>query len=412
MTTVVEQLRRDCVALLRHSELLKRRSLKRTRGQSPLDAFLCTGGGGEGGAEEEDNEVGTGLDGDDIIRRVHQNIVEHMKVTRSQFQSLVHERIINTLLHMIYNADWERHRDRILRYRRVQGRHKRFLIVSAARREGKTWTLTMVVAALLDLVPIRIVVFSISKRVSGWFMEQVQRFYFMLPGSRDRVAENNKETFTVSPTGQLHHPQQSTLICLPNSERSRGISADLVIFEEAQFMPAAQIQNVGAPLFRMGKTSVVAISSSGEDRNNLMQRLMDEHKDKPDSIYDILSREHLCAECTKAKKLECPHKILEVPAWISADKDEEVKDMYAGNTTRYQRELLGMSVSDDTDAFQFDEVQMAFDKPRLTFDTSPIYVFHCIDTSGGGSGSDTAWVSLAFTKTHDCVVSPLRNKYS
>lgn len=398
--TVLERLRADATITLRSYTKHAAASVKRVRGRSAADLHLKTHERELG----DDDAIGTGLAGDDVIRQIHENITIHMKVVRFQFQAMIHERMLNTVLHLIYAKDWDQHRERIMRYRTVKGRYKQFLICSAPRREGKTWTLTMLLAAMMDLVPMRIAVFSISKRVSSWFMEQVQKFYFMLPGARGRVAQNNTETFSVSPTGQLNHPSQSTLICLPNSEKSRGISAELVVWEEAQFLPSSQIQNVGAPLFRMGKTSVVAISSPGEDRNNLIQRLMDENKDKPDAMIDVAALEMLCDDCCKAKLTECEHKIMERPPWISLDKAADVQSMYAGNTIRMQRELMGMSVSEDVDAFDFKQVAACFAAEPVGLDERPGWVFHCIDTSGSGRGSDTAFVSIIFNKLHQCVV--------
>jgi hypothetical protein len=405
--TVIARLREDAAITARSYAAQAQRGVKRAMGRSPVDMFLRE----RPSAEVEEDAVGTGLAGDEIVRRIHENITVHMgskmKMRRSQFQAQVHVRIINTLLHLIYAKDWEQHRDRILRHYGIK-RYKMFVLCTAPRREGKTWMLAMLVAAILDLVVMRIVVFSIAKRVSKWFMDAVMDFYRCLPGSQTRVATSNQENFVVSPSGQVNDAAASTLICLPNSERSRGITAQLVIFEECAFLGDNLIKNIGAPLFRMTNCSVAAITSPGTDQNNFMARLMETERSNPHSIYDFIAQELLCTACSDARKVECNHKVVDRPAWISLDKEAEQKSMYGTDTVRYQREMMGMSVTEDIMAFPHEQVKQLFQKPRYQWrvgSQKPGWVFHCIDPGGGGEQSDTAWVSIAFDELGQAVVS-------
>jgi len=282
MTVLRDVLRADAARLVRVSTSVLDRTRKRVKGLSPLELYLAE----SKGAAEDEETIGTGLAGDDLIRQIHVNITFHMRITRFQYQSAIHRRLLLALLPQIYRADWDHHQTKILKYYELD-HHRPYVLCSAPRREGKTWTLTMLVAALMDLVPMTIVVFSISQRVSSMFMDKVKDFYLRLPGAAARVAKDNQENFIVSPSGRVSDPAACHLMCLPNSERSRGISPHWLVFEEAEFMDDEVQKNVGGPTLMMRGTCMTAISSPGQDKNNFIRQLMEREKRKPDSLYDV-----------------------------------------------------------------------------------------------------------------------------
>ena len=69
---------------------------------------------------------------------------------------------------------------------------------------------------------------------------------------------------------------------------------------------------------------------------------------------------------------------------------------------------MGISVSNELQAFDKEIVDSLFSSVSYVAEERPGWLFHCIDTSNGGTGqSDTAWVSLYFNHRHEAVVSSL-----
>lgn len=405
-----DQLRHDIRVTHKAYEAQVQTCLKRARGSSPYDVCLRPRPEPLQNQNEEECEqtFGTGLAGDEIIRQIHTNIREHLHITPFSYQAETHERLIRSILPLIYGDDWEPHQTRILKHWGLD-RIRPYVICSAPRREGKTWTLTMLTAAMMDLLPGQtMVVFSLSQRVSKMYMDKVREFYYRMPGGRDRVAVSNNEDFIVSPSGDKDDPRRFHLMCLPNSDKSRGLSPNILVYEEAQFMSQEVQQAVGAPTMMMKNMAMWAISSPGMDRNNYIAQLMSDEERNPDSLYDIFRRELMCIACTNAKKTDCGHKLEERPPWKSKTKEAAIKRAYAHDPIGYQREIMGMEVSSDITAFEPEDIQMFFDETRRYKPTEePGWLFHCIDTSNGGEGqSDTAWVSLYFNRYQQPVVSP------
>jgi len=116
------------------------------------------------------------LEGDSTIKKLTELLATGFKVTRSQTQWQVHEAMINSLLPMIYGEEWKINQGRILKSLNLEKLEQEVMIVMA-RREGKSYSVGMGVAALMLLVPnINIAVFATGKRMAQALLDITKNF--------------------------------------------------------------------------------------------------------------------------------------------------------------------------------------------------------------------------------------------
>ena len=139
-------------------------------------------------------------------------MLESWPVQRVTYQKTFHDLIIRSCLPKIYGADcWETESLRVLQEHDMDKVDLEVLI-STQRRMGKTWSIAMVVCALLMCVPgIRIIVISTGGRASGSLTETVLSFIERVPGGKGRIVRNNKEQLFISPEGTEHLNGQQKL---------------------------------------------------------------------------------------------------------------------------------------------------------------------------------------------------------
>lgn len=116
------------------------------------------------------------LKGDDIIQDVTDLLSNGFKIVRSETQWRVHEAMLFSLLPVIYGEEWEINQGRILKKYGIEKLAQEVMIVMA-RREGKSYSVGMGVAALMLLVPgINIAVFATGKRMAQALLDITKNF--------------------------------------------------------------------------------------------------------------------------------------------------------------------------------------------------------------------------------------------
>lgn len=116
------------------------------------------------------------LNGDGIIDALTNLLATGFKITRSETQWEVHQAMIDSLLPVIYGEEWEINQGRILQKLGLEKLEQEVLIVMA-RREGKSYSVGMGVAALMLLVPnINIAVFATGKRMAQALLDITKNF--------------------------------------------------------------------------------------------------------------------------------------------------------------------------------------------------------------------------------------------
>lgn len=146
------------------------------------------------------NEEGIHVDGDDRLRRVFVTL-DSFGFERSEFQKLWHWFMVAAALPHIYGErDWPRVQERVLKAMGFDELRSEVLI-QTFRRAGKTWSVSMLLAALMLNVPgLKISVISTGGRASGKLLDEVVKFIYLVRGGVSRIVGLTTEKLFVSET--------------------------------------------------------------------------------------------------------------------------------------------------------------------------------------------------------------------
>jgi hypothetical protein len=150
------------------------------------------------GLDDATTSDGIHVEGDDRLRRIF-TLLDSFGFERSEFQKLWHWFMVGAALPHIYGErDWPRVQQRVLKSMGFTELRSEVLI-QTFRRAGKTWSVSMLVAALLLCVPgLRISVISTSGRASGKLMEEVMRFLYRVRGGVSRICGYTHEKLYIA----------------------------------------------------------------------------------------------------------------------------------------------------------------------------------------------------------------------
>lgn len=119
-------------------------------------------------------------------------------VERHENQKLWHWWMIVACLRHIYGSDWQNASTRVLRSLGLKEIRTEILVMTP-RRFGKTWSVSMIVCALLLSVPgFRIAVISPGSRTSGKMLEEIKRMMGRLSGADRHICGMDKTKMFVS----------------------------------------------------------------------------------------------------------------------------------------------------------------------------------------------------------------------
>lgn len=330
------------------------------------------------------------------------------KIKRSPDQRNFHRHMIKACLPRIFGAEWDTSSATILERLGMAGeRINTQVVISTPRRWGKTWSVSMFVAACLYCIPgFSIIIYSVADRQSQMMMETAVTMFDTLPGAAERHLKKNAEYFIVrSPAGA-----KAQLQCLPGtSATTRGVGGNLIILEEAGFMKEEIFYTNVVPLLGVNNTALIGISTPPEELGNYYLRLFDCKNAEGEDIFTTIKVDLMCPECAEKGVSHCPHKTEPPPAWKSEKRREMQARVYQNNQRYYLREVLGVAIPSDVHVFPGQLVD-AFLTPALTTNPDipcidPLGVVPCkfiiigIDPCGGGTQSDTSFCALTFRPT-------------
>jgi hypothetical protein len=167
--------------------------------------------------------------------------------------------------------------------------------------------------------------------------------------------------------------------------RLRGTGGDLIILEEAAFIPQDVWLEVVIPLIEVRNTALVAISTPLDSSNYYSTLIAMKDEDGKD-VFDVLQAQAACAACVEQldDPSKCPHVQLERPSWKSKEKQQVVKAMYEGNQQTLMRESMGIVTETSGGVFLKQCVKHLFSKPRVQFSAGVRHIYVAIDPCGGG----------------------------
>lgn len=272
----------------------------------------------------------------------------------------------------------------------------RFMVITP-RRCGKTISVSMFVCAYMLSCPDSVTcVFSVGKRASGMLMNNVKQMVDKILddpsyGCKGTIVTSNAETLEVCVDGTLRrmhaYPGSTTTL--------RGVGGNLVILEEAAFIPEEVIQQIVTPLLEVEGTALCAISTPLDD-SNIYSKMAEMRTSTGEKVFEVLRVEMACQKCveTLADPTMCPHVDVVPPAWKDQNKRKVSEALYGGKKELLLRETMGIVYGAQGQVWPSSRIRGFLSAPRIKRSDTPRLLFTAIDPCGGGSSLQAA-VTLA-----------------
>lgn len=376
-----------------------RRSLKRVATDALLDEASAPGGGGRGGAEpsaQAPKYQRAHFPGDDAVARIESAIQAMGRgpngVIASVKQAVFQRDCVASLFPLLYGRDWDANAQDIMR------RHGRTTVPSytafiAARSDGKTVAVSMVLAALLyscSDMALTIGIFAAFQKQTSMLIENVHRFVLLLPDGA-KMCERSQKELRVWPRGASHRETRpSTLMAKSsNADAARGLQPDIIVVDEASFVNDNYWYRVILPMTMADRRVLWAITSPTGQQN--LFHAMTTKKLPNGQPLCAVTKPETCG-CGPA----CNHRLLR-PLVHKSDprKADAIKVLYARNAAARAREVMGATDIEATNVFDEAQVDRALRSRDDVTDPVP-FIFVGIDPSAGGEGSRTACVIFTF----------------
>jgi hypothetical protein len=331
--------------------------------------------------------------------------LDSFKWKRSPDQKRFHDAIFMTSAPHIYKSDFLTCRDKILdRFGRDE--FPLAAMIMTPRRWGKTTASAMAAAVLMYVGrKLNILVFSTGQRMSTLFAQKVKTYFCELPGASQRILVNNTTTFEVasfdSPKGLT---KQATLTAGFSNKLSalastvkgtKGVTADIIILEEASRIPQQLLSETCAPLLKVANAVLIALSTRlGPD--NYYSKLFARDDDLANRILLRLKIELMCESCKsqQGSAFNCTHLDHLLPPWLLASNSERVQILMDGDEEMYAQEVLGTDLSGKNSIFNSEDVRVWRNSIPKNINQNDTHIcLTMIDPAGGGS-SQTALVSI------------------
>lgn len=345
--------------------------------------------------------------GDERLRIIRRSLDGFEGFPRSDAQRRFHVEFTNSLLPHIYGADFEKHRERLLRENGM-ARVQFETLVCTPRRFGKTTAVSMFCAVLLAVCPdMWISVFSTGQRASSSLLEQTAKFFRMLGadgvcrGSDDNIIKKNQEELW---TRGAHPADVRKMFSYPSTVAGlKGVGGRVLIMEEASRLDEAVFKEVILPLTGVQDTVLLGISTP-LDESNFYSVMLDMKRPDGSPLFNVLTITLLCAACEKAGLLACPHKS-ELPAWKSGERQELIASLMANDRNMYIQENLGIVVRKQNSAFPREGIDRMEARRYSLVDTpAPDFLYISVDPCGGGA-SDMALVASFFARDGSVILA-------
>ena len=264
--------------------------------------------------------------------------------------------IFNICSPHIYKDEFLQNKHRLLKKQKQSGFQK-MAAVSWARQFGKSTTVSAAAAALLAIGRgLNVVVVANGQDIASKLMQQIMSNYALMRDPKRIIFQNRKMSFVVRADVPLSMSRQEIIrkglfntvrACSGNAKTQRGINADIIILDEAAYIPKDMIQDVIGPLVKVRNTVLVALSTfANNDPDNWFTQIM--RRDDP-QIKRLAKRQMLelrCEACKQRNFTSCDHKRHLLPAWHDSD-NTEMAQLIIPNDKKFATEVLG-SWSDST----------------------------------------------------------------
>lgn len=201
----------------------------------------------------------------------------------------------------------------------------------------------------------------------------------------------------------------------PHPQGARGADGDLIILDEAAFIPPNFIQQVVVPMMQKKGVVVLGISTSGGPQNYYTQ-LMNMTTDTGAPLFRFITITRICKKCQEGPNPEkCTHNLHLMPPWKSMDRFRMCEKLLEGIANDMQREILGLMDRESGGAFSLDRLDelrsfQAMQRPPRpggplpTGDILKLPELVFISVDPGPGSSETAMVAACYANEWSRVV--------
>jgi len=322
--------------------------------------------------------------------------LDHVKgYDRSEMQKQFHESFLQAVALHLYKDDPEVDMDKIMSMNEWPNLKQQVLCLTP-RRFGKTTAVAMFVAAyFLSVEKAQLCIFSTGKRASDGMLDKIHEFIKLidedLGTNHDKTCKRKGEFLFYYGPGA--NDVRKVASYPSGSDKLRGVGGDLILLEEAAFMPIKMFHEVIVPLLELETTALICISTPQDSSNfySMMFEMVDAAGEK---LFNQIQISMVCEDCKlSAHPEKCTHMKHLLPKWKSGGKQDMVRQIYGDNTEDMLRESMGVTTNDSAAIFQDDWLDQFANRPPYTSLATPRVIFVACDPNGGGS-SQMAIVSL------------------
>jgi hypothetical protein len=358
------------------------------------------------------------------------DVAQDRQYERSWSQKKAHETMIAMMTFRMFrrSADYYRHEKEILTLlNRVS--IPWMLLLKWTRRNGKTMTLLMFIAAqLVGGRGIQILFFTYKSTLIPALMLQIRIFLALICEDPKRVLWCNANKIVVLPN-DVERPQGVSLqaerrggrgesrnvLQMYPSDDTNGLTGDYIYGDEAGLMrPEFYPKNLAVQVGLAG--NVIVLSSTlnpidqarpgGTPFGNFCLR-DPETGQLQDPGMELNEVVLVCEACKKAdpdRLTACVHKEHLLPRWKKLSQARRVQIVMNNDLRYYKTDMQGLNVDEDMSnrAFSIEELNGIFRVPQIMLDdcwieryvTPRAHLITYIDPAGGGPHSETAFVTL------------------
>jgi len=322
--------------------------------------------------------------------------MDHVKgYDRSEMQKQFHESFLQAVALHLYKDDPEVDMDKIKSMNEWPNLKQQVLCLTP-RRFGKTTAVAMFVAAyFLSVEKAQLCIFSTGKRASDAMLDKIHEFIKLidedLGTDHDSLCKRRGEFLFYYGEGANDVRKISSYPS--GSDKLRGVGGDLILLEEAAFMPIKMFHEVIVPLLELETTALICISTPQDSSNfySMMFEMVDAGGEK---LFNQIQIQMVCEDCKlSAHPEKCTHMKHLLPKWKSGGKQDMVRQIYGDNSADMLRESMGVTTNDSCAVFQDSWLNVFTSRSVYTPVNTPSFIFCACDPNGGGS-SQMAIVSL------------------
>ena len=314
---------------------------------------------------------------------------------RSEMQKQFHESFLQAVALHLYKDDPEIDMNKIMSMNEWPNLKQQVLCLTP-RRFGKTTAVAMFVAAyFLSVEKAQLCIFSTGKRASDSMLDKIHEFVKLideeLGTNHDKCCKRKGEFLYYY--GEGTNDVRKVASYPSGSDKLRGVGGDLILLEEAAFMPIKMFHEVIVPLLELETTALICISTPQDSSNfySMMFEMVDMAGEK---LFNQINVSMVCEDCKLGAHPEnCTHMKHLLPKWKSGGKQDMVRQIYGENTADMLRESMGVTTNDSAAVFDDEWLHIFATRPVYSPVNTPRFVFVAVDPNGGGS-SQMAIVSM------------------